>query len=156
MTGIYTPPVTYLTTPFEKRDTSETVDQVRDYPFYSNPSRGVRDDVYKFLNFKMKVNEKDGKSISAAYYPILRAGKLVGWKKRDFTKPKKHAFSIIGEGDATCDLIGAFRLKPGKRLIITEGEEDLAAAYQASLDKINSNDRWKGDIAANVVSAFTY
>lgn len=151
MTGIYKPPVIY-TTPFEKQEKKETVEEIKEYPFYSNPKRKVRDSIYKALGFRMKVNEKDGKTLEAAYYPILKNGKLSGWKKRDFTKPKKHAFSIIGEVDATCELVGAWKLRPGRKIIITEGEEDYAAAYQAALDQINSNPKWKGKIHPNVVS----
>lgn len=151
MTGIYKPPVIY-STPLEKQAKKETVEEIKDYPFYSNPKRGVRDEIYKALGFKMKVSEKDGKTIEAAYYPVLKKGTLVGWKKRDLTKPKKYAFSTIGDVDVACDLIGAWKLKPGRKLIITEGEEDYAAAYQAALDQINSNEKWKGKIHPNVCS----
>lgn len=152
MTGIYKPRGTVdLTTPYEMVS-RETVEEIKDYPSYSNPERGVRDEIYKSLGYKMKLSEKDGKTREAAYYPVLKKGKLVGWKKRDFTKSKKDCFSIIGEVDRTCDLIGAWRLKPGKRIIIVEGEEDLAAALQAVKDSIDSNPQWKGKIHPNVVS----
>ena len=152
MTGIYRPPVTYLTAPLEKKSSREKVEDIRDYPFYVSDKRGIRPSIYKFLGFKMKVDEKDGKTPIAVYYPILKLKKLVGWKKRDLTVHKRDAFSIVGEGDATCDLIGAFRLTQGRSIIITEGEEDLAAAYQASLDKIESNPKWAGKLTPNVVS----
>lgn len=151
MTGIYKPKVEYLTTPYE-RVSKETVLEIKEYPSYSNPARGIRDEIYRSLGYKMKLSEKDGKTLEAAYYPNLKGGKLVGWKKRDFTKPKKDCFSIIGEVDRTCDLVGAWKLKPGKRILIVEGEEDLAAAYQAIKDNIDSNPQWKGKIHPNVVS----
>ena len=151
MTGIYKPRIEYLTTPYEKKAT-ETVEEIKEYPFLSNPLRGIRDEIYKALGYKMKVSEKDGKTLQAAYYPILEKGKLVGWKKRDFTKPKKDCFSVVGKCDATCDLVGAWKLRPGKRITIVEGEEDLAAAYQVMYDQIQSNAQWRGKLHPNVVS----
>jgi hypothetical protein len=130
----------------------ETVEQIKGYPYLVNPQRGIRPEIYKMLGFRMKVDEVDGVTPVAAYYPLLKKGKLVAYKKRDYLVPKKHAFSIIGQADVTCDLVGAHKLKSGKRIYITEGEEDLAAAWQAQYDEIQANPKFAGKFHPNVVS----
>ena len=151
MSGFYKPRGSEMP-PMQVKEVKETVAEIETYPFLVNKDRGIRDEVYKYLGYRMKLDPKDGSTPIAAYYPIRINGMVKAWKKRDYLKPKKHAFSIIGNADYSADLIGADKLKPGKKIYITEGEEDLAATLQALGDNIKSNPKWKGKIWPNVVS----
>ena len=67
------------------------------------------------------------------YYPVIKESKVVGYKRRD-CKDKK--FTCLGDGKKK-PLFGSSLFEPHseKPLVITEGEEDALAVYQALKEK---------------------
>jgi len=90
------------------------------------PARRVSEEVYKDLGFKMEFDPATGE-VSRVYYPVTSNGELVAYKVRIL--PKDFTTINIKKDVKKKDLINANNCG-GKFLIITEGEEDLAAAVQ--------------------------
>lgn len=96
-----------------------------------NMFRGIMDEYLKHFGIR---TEYDGNGdVSRRYYPIVE-GKtssgqphLVGYKIR--TVPDKN-FPLEGKNGKGCELLGQWRGKGGKYLLIVGGEEDAPAAYQ--------------------------
>lgn len=104
------------------------------YRFGCSPNRNIGDMVCKLFNTRCSVDSSG--NIDAVYYPYDTMGDAgSSWKVR--TLPK--SFKVIGGLDKV-HLFGQ-HYKNGKRLVITEGEEDalaVAEAYQRYNGKIYS------------------
>jgi len=113
----------------------------------ANDYRGIRDETLKFYGVRTEVND-DGE-VKARYYPVTVEDKLSGYKVREHPKQ----FYAVGNTGNDCDLYGAFRFRSGgKYLMIVEGEECAAAAYQMFKDYSASK---QSDFVTAVVSITT-
>jgi archaellum biogenesis ATPase FlaH len=134
--------------------TQEEYQEIKSYTSSScNEYRGIRDDVCSYFGVRVAYGEaeEDGQPDPVLYrfYPCTQEGKLVGLKRREHPK----TFVSIGRTGADCELFMQFRFtRPGKYLLITEGEEDALAAYQM-LSDYNKSKGW--DYETAVVSATT-
>lgn len=112
----------------------ETIEDVQQYPILAIPERNISKSTAEHFGIRTAVSEKDGATVVAHYFPYTLDGKIVGYKKRDLTKPKLQDghFSAIGFQSAKCDLFGmiAANKTGGKKVFITEGEYDCAALWE--------------------------
>lgn len=98
--------------------------------YYAGNYRKIRDDVYKA--FGVRHSAYDSGELAEQYYPITKDNTLVGYKVRQL--PKTFGGSI-GQTGSDCDLFGQFKFqKPGRYIVITEGEIDAMSAYQMLKD----------------------
>lgn len=98
---------------------------------YVNNWRKIDNNTCKHFGIRAEYDEETGE-LESVYYPIMREGALVGFKKR--TLPK--TFQGIGDTTATTELFGQFRYKnkQDKYCLITEGEQCSLAAFQMLKD----------------------
>ena len=89
--------------------------------------RGVDKRTTSFFGVVAKVNEEG--TITDHFYPYTAAGQTVAYKRR--TLPK--TFSTVGDFK-DIQLFGQSLFRPGKRIVVTEGEMDALAYAQACLD----------------------
>jgi twinkle protein len=117
-----------LPTPHVKteEEVKEELYEVATYPSLTIESRKLRSDVLEHFGVKTSVDERDGRTPTAAYYPYYINGKLVGYKIKSLDGKK--SFYSIGTLK-NVDLFGwELAKKSGaKRLIIVEGEDDALA-----------------------------
>jgi twinkle protein len=109
-------------------DTMEEFNEIRNLPITALATRGIDQDVAEHFGIHTAYSTATGEP-EAHYYPFTVAGKTLAYKKR--TLPK--SFCSIGAslkgvpvefmGQSTC-------VGPGKKLLITEGQDDAAAAFQ--------------------------
>lgn len=99
--------------------------EIAEYGIRGSQDRGVTKHVTEF--FGCRVGYASDQSISERYYPY-GATAIVGYKIRKLPKE----FSFIGEMSG---LFGQMKFNSGKRLIITEGEEDALIVAQAAFEK---------------------
>lgn len=117
--------------------------------FIKDDYRGIRADTYKYFGVRHSIDESSGE-LDSQYYPITQEGELVGYKIR---KLPKIFGGNIGRTGSECDLFMQFRFtKPGRYVIITEGEICALSAYQM-LNDYNKEKGW--DYETAVVSATT-
>lgn len=110
----------------------------------ANGFRCIRDDVYKTFGVRHAFDDED--NVVEQYYPVTQDGQLSGYKIREVPKN----FRSKGRTGADCDLFMQFRFnKPGKYIVITEGEVDALSAYQMLFD-YNKSKGW--DVETSVVS----
>jgi len=117
----------------------ETVGDVLKYPIKSIPDRGIDLKTAEHFGVRTAVSEYDGKTPIALYFPYTDKGEIVGFKKRDLTKPKKERghFTSVGRVDIECDLFGmnCANSTGGKKVWVCEGELDTLIAWQAIKEK---------------------
>lgn len=116
--------------------------------FIDTEYRSIRGETYKYFGVRHELDESTLEP-TKQYYPITQASELVGYKIREL--PKTFGQSI-GRTGSECDLFMQFRCKPGKYVIITEGEIDALSAYQMMSD-YNKSKGW--DFETSVVSPTT-
>lgn len=95
------------------------------------------------FGIKIGLSERDGKTPETIYYPYRRDGKIVGYKVKllpQGDQPKR--IWSLGELKG-CEFFGWQEAiaKGGKRLIITEGEDD-AVAVESLMERF-TKDEWK-------------
>lgn len=137
-------------TKHESKQPAETVADVSKYPTAVWEERGIRKETFEHFGVKMSVSEEDGRTPTAIYYPYYdQKGKVTGYKKRDLTldKEDKFHFTTVGRVKETCKLFGQQEAEalPQKKskLIYTEGENDVLAAWQAGVDALAGNEKYK-------------
>jgi twinkle protein len=122
--------------------TTETMQDVQKYPVLAIPERDISQKTAEHFGIRTALSEKDGKTPIAHYFPYYLNGELVGFKKRDLTKPKyeKFHFTTVGFQGAKCDLFGMHvsNKTGGKKVFITEGEYDAAVTWQTMKDRYPS------------------
>lgn len=97
--------------------------------YHSGNYRKIRDETYKAFGVRHSAFESG--ELAEQYYPITQDGQLVGYKIRQLPK----SFSSIARTGAECELFGQFKFnKPGRYVVITEGEIDALSAYQMLKD----------------------
>lgn len=116
-----------------KYEPVETMEDVAKYPVLAIPERFISKQAAEHYGIKTAVSPKDGKTHIAHYFPYTLDGEIVGYKKRDLSKPKMQDghFSIVGFQSAKCDMFGivAANKTGAKKAFITEGEYDCAALW---------------------------
>ena len=116
--------------PKPKKKTEEEIQQeiaeISGYPTVEIHSKKLRKSTLESFGIKTAVSEEDGVTPTMLCYPYHRNGKLVGWRLKTLTSPKR----IWGIGDMKdTDFFGWDRaLKMGaSKLIVTEGEDDAVS-----------------------------
>lgn len=99
------------------------LERIGKLPSISLQDRKIPKAVTLKYGVKSEVTES-GKEL-ARYYPVRKKGAITGYKRRILPK----TFSQVGDARRPVDLFGQHLFKGGKRIIITEGEEDALAAY---------------------------
>ena len=107
-----------------------TVKEVMSYPVRPIPERKLRLETCQHLGIRSEMSEVTGEVI-AHYFPVTKKGEITGFIRRDLEKPKKDAFSTVGDVSVSSDLIGQDRCTVGKKLFICEGVYDYASVWQA-------------------------
>lgn len=134
---------------YKERDLSneftpkETKADVEKYPIRAIPDRNLTEETCKTFNVRVSLCEKDGKTITAVYFPYYnQKDELCGWKKRDYTKEKSERghFTAIGTVGVSSKLFGQSVAEKVNRkrnnLIYVEGEFCAMSAYQAQVDSV--------------------
>lgn len=130
-TWCFTPDCASNKKAFENKDTEESnVVSFNSLPFGTSSERNISTKVCEMFGVRREVSSSGG--TSAVYYPYYENNVMVGNKKRLFPKD----FRI--EGRLPLTLFGQ-NVFPGagKRIVITEGEEDALAVAEA-YSKYNS------------------
>lgn len=113
-----------------REEIEEELKEVRDYPFVDVPQRKLRAANLEKFGVKVALNEADGKTPMAMYFPYTKNGNITGYQVKTVGFKENKVFSI---GDAKgCDLFGWEEAKRSGayRLIITEGPVDAVAVWQ--------------------------
>lgn len=114
------------------KNTTKEFDLVKHLPIHALPDRGISQKVCEHYGVHVGYSEQTGEP-EAYYYPFTVDGKIVAYKKR--VLPKE--FLSIGaplKGQKV-DLIGQHLCTGGKKLLITEGQDDMLAAFQMLWEK---------------------
>lgn len=121
----------------------ETLEDVKKYPTFDAPERGIRKATLERFGVKVAVSEKDGRTPEAFYFPSFnQKGKVVGYTKQDVTKGKdeKGHWSAIGSVSINNKLFGQEVAENINRkrtnLICTEGQWDAISVYQSLIDNV--------------------
>lgn len=118
---------TYGSSRFQKSYQKElTLEDIQYFGFLGEKHRVIKPDTDKHFGIRTRINESNAQPLSR-YYPYYSEGDLYGCKVRDLPKTFSPAIGTI----KGTDLFG-WHLCTGvkKTLIIVEGEEDCAAAWQ--------------------------
>lgn len=117
----------------------ETVEEVLSYPCLAVEDRGITQKTAEKFGVRTALDTKDGKTPIAYYFPYYMEGKIVGFKKRDLTKPKQQTshFSVVGYQSIKCDMFGMHVANKtgGKKVWVTEGEWDCLVVWQTLKNK---------------------
>lgn len=117
-----------------KSYSGETVEDVLNYPCEAIESRGITKKTAEKFGVRTTYSSKDGITPTAYYFPYHINGEIVGFKKRDLTKPKQQSghFDVIGYQGIKCDLFGthASNKTGGKKIWVAEGEFDCMIVWQ--------------------------
>ena len=104
----------------------EEIAEIDGYQTLTILSRKLREETLAKFGAKVSVSERDGTTPTAIYWPVTKNNKLSGYHVKPLWEGGFPYF--IGDG-VDCDLIGWEQAKKSssKRLIITEGPEDMAS-----------------------------
>ena len=134
----------------KKTMAKETVKDVLTYPFTDIPERNIRKETCEKFGIRVALDEEDGKTITAVYFPYYdQKGKLTGFKKRDLTVDKydKFHFTTVGKVGVDCKLFGQNVAESVSRkrgnLLYVEGEWDVVSAYKSQVDSVK-NTKYSG------------
>lgn len=102
-----------------------TIEEISKLPIPTGiPERGLSAWVCKQFEVRVEYNEAT-REPKNYYYPVTKAGKITGYKKRP---ANEKTFGAIGDCKSP-DLFGQFRAgSGGKMIVVTEGEYDAMAA----------------------------
>lgn len=127
----------------------ETVNDIKKYPIAYNKERKISKETCKYFGVRMSLCEEDGTTITAYYFPYYdQQGKITGYKKTDLTLDKydKYYFTAIGRVGLQSKLFGQHQSekidRKRKKLIITEGEWDVLAGFEA-IKKQAEGTKWE-------------
>lgn len=118
---------------------NETLEDVLSYPCEAIEDRGITKRTAEKFGVRTAYNPKDGITPVAYYFPYYLDGKIVGFKKRDLTKPKQQNghFDVVGYQGVKCDMFGMHvsNKTGGKKIWVTEGELDSMIVWQTLKNK---------------------
>lgn len=133
----------WKTHPVAEYTPKETKTDIDSYPIKAIPERGISKETCELLGIRSGLDEEDGKTVVAHYFPYYdQKGVCTGYKKRDLTKIKaeKGHFSAIGTVGVASKLFGQTYAdtvpRKHKTLIIVEGEYDVASALEAMIESV--------------------
>ena len=132
-----------------KEEIKAEIAEVSGYVTVDLPTRKLRKAALDDFGVKIALSEQDGKTPTLSYWPYRQGGKITGYKVKTIGLKKKKTWSIGSLKEV--DLFGwkeALKFG-GKKLIITEGEED-AVAMKSIVDRFT--DSRYNDIKPAVVS----
>lgn len=134
-----------------RREEYETVEEVLEYPIMAIEDRGISKETCERFGVRSSFCTERGK-IVAHYFPGYEDGKVVGFKKRDLTKPKKDSFSVVGKlSKETTEMFMQPKCqRGGLKLFIAEGEYDGLALWQTLMHQQPT----PGKYVPNVASPF--
>lgn len=114
---------------------------VLDLPTVALTSRKLRKETLEAFDVKVELSQQDGETPVVAYYPIMKGGELLGYKAKMQVEKKMWS---VGRTKGEKDLFGWRQAvdNGGRRLFVTEGEDDALALYQALLDK-QAGTKWE-------------
>lgn len=103
-------------------------------PCIALPARKISKEVCELYGVRTSVSEEDGKTPEFSFFPIKRGGKLLTWKiKNRQATSKKDKYPEIKKGitKGSKDFFGqdVAKMNGGKKLFITEGEDDCLSLY---------------------------
>lgn len=104
----------------------EEIAEIDGYTTIDVPTRKLRATTLNKFSAKTSLSEKDGKTPTAIYWPVTKAGKLTGYHVKVLDK----SIPPFNLGDTKdCDLLNWENAKSSGayRLIVTEGPEDMAS-----------------------------
>lgn len=123
----------------------ETVEEVlQNTRVVAVPQMSLSLDAAKYFGIRSAVSGADGISVVATYLPYPdKYGKLIGFKKRDWTLPKdkKGHFTVVGTVKASSQMFGQRQVALGnnrKQINILEGEGDVTAAWEAAFQQMRN------------------
>lgn len=121
----------------------ETVQDVLELPFRGNLERGVTKQTCEKFGVRASVSEKDGKTITAFYFPSVNdRGEITGFMKQDLSKSKeeKGHWSAVGSVSIKNKLFGQSVAESINRkhtnFTVTEGQWDCLSVYQSQLKSL--------------------
>lgn len=117
----------------------EVLAEIASLPTVGLPDRKLRKESLEYFGVKVALSEQDGVTPAIRYYPFTKDGETVGYKtklcveKRMWVTGTVKGVNLFGWQQALAS--------GGKKLFITEGEDDAIALYQALKDK-QAGTRW--------------
>ena len=121
----------------------ETIKEIETYGARDLPERGIRKETLERFGVKVAVDPKDGSTPIAVYFPSYnQKDKVTGYTKQDLTKSKeeKYHWSVVGSVSISNKLFGQSIAEKQNRkrsnLILTEGQHDCLAVFQAAVDSV--------------------
>jgi len=123
-------------------DIEQMKSAIRSYPTVALPTRALREETLKWFGVKVGLSQQDGVTPVTSHFPWHKDGILAGYRTKLISVKKMWA---VGDMKGSRDLFGWQQALDagGKKLFITEGEEDTCALYQALLDK-QVGTKWEG------------
>ena len=118
--------------PMQQPGNMLTIQQISELPSADLVDRALRKDTLDAFGVKVGLDRSTATRVVEHYYPVVKAGVIVGYKKRDVDA--KH-FTAIGD-TKDGELFGQYQAiaSGGRKLWITEGELDAMSVYQALVD----------------------
>lgn len=136
------------------RVSKETIEDVKKCPIKAIPERKLTEETCKAYGIRTAYNPETMKP-SAHYFPHHKGSEIVGFVKRDLTKPKKLAWSVVGDISVKTQLFGQGVGNDKRKVTIVEGMYDAPSVYQAQMENLRKweakNGR-KSTIVPSVVS----
>lgn len=131
-----------------KEEVDEALRAIKAYPIKALDDRHLRRETLERFDIRTGLSEQDGETVTTIHFPYERDGKLVYYKTK-LIEPKR--FWAIGDKYNIQPFGWRQAVESGSpKLIITEGELDVVAAYQILKDR-NKGTKWS-DIEPAVIS----
>lgn len=120
---------------------AEEMAEIASLPTVDLPSRSLRKETLEYFGVKTGLSEQDGTTPVTMHVPVKKQGQITAWKSR-LLSPK--TFWAVGDAKGHVDLFGWEQAiaSGSKRLMITEGEPDACALFQALKDRNRSNPKY--------------
>ena len=101
----------------------EKLSDVLKYPIKEIKERGLLLATCQAYEIRTSFNEETGEA-DAHYFPHKEKGETVGFVRRDLNKPKKEAWSIVGDISVSSELFGQGIGKDSRKVTVVEGMYD--------------------------------